>query len=324
MSNYLFKISQISKFGDLLEKLSVSKHAIILHSQDKILLEAIAKLYVMKQECKEQDSPCFCCNNCKKILDGNAVDVEVYGKEKGIVVDDSKAIIESSYVLPLDFNNKYFILCGFENATVQAQNKLLKMIEEPQSFDRYIILVQNLDAVLSTIKSRCQIFSLPRFNDEELKNIFDFKIGEAKKINSAVQFSAGNLSKLNDILNDEKFDEIYSLCLSIILNMQNSSAILEYSSKIAKYKDKIDMILETLSSFYRDMLAIKCGEEYLVQNKEIINQLKVLSNMTNQTALSAILKEIGSVKQKLKFNSNFNGVIDNLLLKILEVKYLCK
>ena len=278
----------------------------------------------MKNECNEQDAPCFCCNTCKKILDENAIDVEFFGREKGIVVDDSKVIIEDSYVLPLDFKNKYFILCNFENATQQAQNKLLKIIEEPQSFDKYIILVQNLDAVLSTIKSRCQVFSLPRFNDEELKSIFDFRIGEAKRINNAVQFAGGNITKLNEIFNDEKFDEIYSLCLSVILNMQNSSSVLEYSSKIAKLKDKIDMILETLSSFYRDMIAIKCGQENLVQNKEIINQLKVLSNMTNQTALSAILKEIGCVRQKLKFNSNFNGVIDNLLLKILEVKYLCK
>lgn len=320
----MFKINQISKFDDLLEKLSVSGHAIILNSQDKILLEAISKLFIMKLECKEQNSPCFCCNNCKKILDENAIDVEYYGKEKGIVVDDSKAIIESSYVLPLDCKNKYFVLHNFENATRQAQNKLLKMIEEPQSFDKYILLVQNLDAVLSTIKSRCQIFSLPRFNDEELKNVFDYSVGQAKKINNAVQFAAGNLTKLNEILNDEKFDEIYSLCLNIILNMQNSTSVLEYSSKIAKLKDKIEMILETLSSFYRDMICIKYGEEQLVQNKEILNQLKVLSNMTNQTALSAILKEIESVKQKFIFNSNFNGVIDNLLLKILEVKYLCK
>ena len=320
----MFKISQIFKFDALLKKMVGSKHAIILHSQDTILLEAISKLYIMKLECVDKNSPCFCCPNCKKILDGNAIDVEVFGKEKGIVVEDSKTIIEDSYVLPLYFKHKYFVLHNFDNATQQAQNKLLKIVEEPQEFDKYIILSQNLDAVLSTIKSRCEIFSLPRFNDEELKNIFDFKIGEAKKINYAVQFASGNLAKLNEILNDEKFDEIYSLCLNIILNMQNSSTVLEYSSKIAKYKDKIDVVLETLSSFYRDMISLKYNREDLVQNKEALNQLKVLSNMTNQTALTAILTEIGNVRQKLKFNSNFNGVIDNLLLKILEVKYICK
>ena len=324
MSSYLFKINDISKYDNVLQKLLASNHAIILHSQDRILLDSISKLLVMKIECKNEKAPCFYCDSCKKILDDNALDVEMFGYEKNIVVEDSKKIIEDSYVLPLEFQNKYFILNNFESATMQAQNKLLKIIEEPQEYDKYIILVQNLDAVLSTIKSRCEIYSLPKFSNEELKNIFDYNIGEGKKVNFAVQYANGNLTRLNDVFNDEQFGEIYSQCQKLVLNMTNSGMVLEYTNEIAKYKDKIDMVLEILASFYRDMLSIKYQKQNLVQNMEIINQLVVLSNMTSEIALVMILKEIEKVRQKLKFNSNFNGVIDNLLLKILEIKHLCK
>ena len=83
-------------------------------------------------------------------------------------------------------------------------------------------------------------------------------------------------------------------------------------------------MLEILSSLYRDLLVIKSGELSLVQNKEQINILMVLANGISNLAIIKIIKEIQSIKEKLKYNASLNGVIDNLLLKILEIKHLCK
>ena len=90
-------------------KLECANHAIILNSADSMLLDTIAKLFVMKLECSENNSPCFICDSCQKIIDGNALDVEYFGLEKSIVVEDSEKIVEDSFVVPLEFKNKYFI-----------------------------------------------------------------------------------------------------------------------------------------------------------------------------------------------------------------------
>ena len=277
----------------------------------------------MNLEC-EYNETCFICNNCQKVIDDNALDVLHFGNEKGIVVDDSEKIVQESYVVPYEFKNKYFILHNFENATQQAQNKLLKIIEEPQSYDKYIFLTSNLDAVLMTIKSRCEVFDVPRFSTEELKSIFDFDIGSAKKVSFGAEYSAGNLTKLENTYSDEDFNDMYSLCIKLLTNLNSSANILEYSSKICKYREKLDIILEILSSLYRDMLAIKSGQTNLVQNKEQTNILLVLANGISSLAILNIVKEIQSVKEKIKFNASISGAIDNLLLKILEIKHLCK
>lgn len=324
MANYIFKIFNIEKYKTLINKISKTSHAVILQSKDYLLIDAIAKLVVMKNECLEKDKPCFICPNCQKILDGNALDVEIFGSQKNILVEDSQKIVEDSNVLPVQFSKKYFVLYDFENATVQAQNKLLKIIEEPRSFDKYIILTKNADSVLQTVKSRCEFYTLPRLESEELLSVIDYGIGEGKKINFAVQYADGNLTTLQNIMSNQTFAEIYALCRNLLINMQNSSMVLEMSTKISKYKDDIDMFFDILSVLYRDIVAIKLNKQNLAQNQEILNELLVLSNGISIEACIKILQQIQNSKQALKYNANFSGVIDNLLLKILEIKYLCK
>ena len=320
----MFKVNSLKKYQDFLQRLTASHHAIILHCDDEILLDTIAKLFVMKCECDDKHSPCMICTKCQKIIDCNALDVEYFGEEKSILVDDSEKIVEDSFVLPLEFKNKYFVLKDFDKATTQAQNKLLKVIEEPKQFDKFVLLTTNLSAVLSTIKSRCEIFSVPRFNEKELLEVFDYQVGEGRKVNFSTEYANGSLTKLNAIYNDEDFEDLFEICKKIVSNMQNSSQVLEYSALVLKYKSKIQMFLEILQSLYKDMLLVKLGKTSFVQNKDFMNGLLVLSNGVNQLAITKILEEIQSINQKLIYNANINGVVDNLLLKILEIKFLCK
>ena len=324
MSSYLFKVGELEKYRHFLENILKSNHAIILNSQDTMLLDILAKLYVAKCECKNSNAPCLYCENCQKIIDNNALDISYFGVDKNIVVEDSEKIVLESFVVPYEFKNKYFVLKNFDFATAQAQNKLLKIIEEPQKFDKFILLCSNLDNVLSTIKSRCEIFDVPRFDDNELKQIFDFDIGNAKKVSFGAEYAGGNLTKLSMCYEDEEFEDIYKLALKVITNMQSSANVLEYSSQILKYREKIEIFLEILSNFYRDILVLKQNDKMFVQNKESANVLIVMSKSISSQALVKIIQEIQSEKQKIKFNANISMLVDDLLLKILEIKHLCK
>lgn len=324
MSSYLFQVSQLKKYQEFLNKITKGSHAIILHSQDAILQEIISKLFVMNFECENEVIPCMYCTSCQKIMDNNALDIKWFGENKSIVVEDSNFIVQDSFVVPYEFKNKYYILKNFDNSTIQAQNKLLKVIEEPQAYVKFILLVNNLDAVLSTIKSRCEIYDIPRFETAELKNIFDFKVGDGKKVSFGAEYASGNLTKLTEIYEDEDFQDIYALCVRLLTNLKSSADVLEYSSQILKLKDKLQTIIEILILMYRDMLAIKQGKSSLVENKEQENILTVLSNSISSTAIIKIVNELQIVKEKTKFNANIAGVVDVLLLKILEIKHLCK
>lgn len=322
--DYLEKFAKLNTIQELLKNFDSISHAIILTSEDEIFLDCFAKLIVMQKNCNGQKKPCFDCVNCKKIVDGNSVDVEYFGTDKPIVVDDSLQIVADSFVVPLELDKKYFILKNFDLATTSAQNKLLKVIEEPQSFDTFILLTTNLNAVLPTIKSRCEVHSLPRLSQNELQFLFEYRLNEARKYNIALEYANGNLTALETIYDDESFLTLYELAIKTLTLMQNSSKILEFASEISKYKTELDKFLEIVSSFYFDMLKIKNGKPDAVQNKQVFNQLNLLCNGYSEYAIINILKEIDQSNLKLKFNANQNAVVDNLLLKILEIKHICK
>ena len=107
--DYTKKFYDLQKVKNLLQQLNSSSHAILLSSKDSLFLDAFAKLFVLGH-CCNSGSICFECSNCKKILNGNSVDVELFGYQKPLVVEDSSQIIADSYVVPLEFENKYFII----------------------------------------------------------------------------------------------------------------------------------------------------------------------------------------------------------------------
>ena len=321
--DYLKKIYDLKKVKDLLVQLKNLTHAVILYSKDDIFLQCFAKLLILKDVCQTSEI-CFDCVNCKKVLNGNSVDVEYFGFQKNIVVEDSQQIIADSYVVPLEFKNKYFVVNNIDKATVSSQNKLLKIIEEPQSFDRYIFLTKNVDEVLPTIKSRCQVISLPKFTADELMECFEYKVNDAKHFTTSVVFADGNLAKLQEIYSDPNYMELYNLALNILTNMLNSSMVLQYSSKILSYKGELQKFLDILNLFFADMLCIKQNKKDLIANKQLEQQLQVLANAYSSVAIVAILNYINGATQKLNYNVSTNAFVDNLLLKILEIKFICK
>ena len=108
-----------------------------------------------------------------KILNDIHPDVLSFPKNKSFVVDDAKSIIEELNVIPMLSNIKIFIINNFNKATVQAQNKLLKSIEEPPKNVIFLINATSLESILPTIQSRTQKFELLPLNTNVLKEYFN-------------------------------------------------------------------------------------------------------------------------------------------------------
>ena len=102
---------------------------------------------------------CGTCNQCVKIKAGSHPDF-FYIDEDSLKVDQARSIIKNAYTKPSEADFKFFIIDNAENMRVEAQNALLKAIEEPQNA-YFVFLCENHRALLQTINSRCQVFSLP-------------------------------------------------------------------------------------------------------------------------------------------------------------------
>gem|GEM_PF-4700222 len=320
--SYHKQIYGIEKICKKLCEAKNSTHAIMLVSSDKVLLDTFADLLIMQDVCGFAKKPCFECANCQKVQSGNALDIEVFGEQKNILVADSNKVVADSVIVPFEFEKKYFILKNFDKATEQAQNKLLKVIEEPRIFDKFILLASNLDAVLPTIRSRVETFRLPALSKEEIFSVLKYEPFDREVLKKSLDLCDGNLTKCLKILNDADFFQMQALAERLVMFMQSSAHMLEYASEIIKYKGKIGDFLEILNGIYVELLKTKYNSNQTLDARQ--SQLNVMASKYSNLALIKIIEQINLAIAKTKSNLAVTEIVDNLLLKILEIKYLCK
>ena len=321
MIEYENLIAQNSQFCSLIKE-EVNCNSFIFESSDEIYLKNFAYEFAKFLFCTGEQKPCNKCLMCEKMSLLALSDLTIFPKDgKTILTEDIKDLIEKVYLSPMESDKKVFILENFSSATISAQNKLLKILEEPPK-DVYIILcVQNASKVLPTILSRCKKTVLKPLCDREIKSVLRNEMGVREE--EILSSSSGNLTKALSYSRDEEFLSLYSNTLGCITQMKNSSEVIRFSYKLSQYKGKIVTILELFESFFRDLLMIRLGKEELVRNKNVKNNLKKVLFEYNGDSLDLIIRKIYDIKKQVDFNCNQSLLIDNFLLYILEVKYLC-
>ena len=172
------KLYSLSSVHDLISrdiKENMINHAYMLISSDLDYVEALA-VGVAKQIMCELHEPCNKCNQCIKVEKREHADVVILPHDKkNIVVEDVEKIVSESYVLPLEGEKKIYILYNFDQATPQAQNKLLKTLEEPPKSVVFIITTTNENNVLATIRSRCKKVFVPLISDGAFSDYLNAK-----------------------------------------------------------------------------------------------------------------------------------------------------
>jgi len=168
--------------------------------------------------------------------------------------------------------------------TAQAQNAFLKTIEEPPKNVTILLLCENLEVILDTIKSRCQIHKLKSLNVEEMEeflkmNYDDLPIEEIKVI---VAFSDGIPGKAEKFIQDGNFKDIRDITLEILLKLNKSKTeeIIKYEKKLSNQKEKFEEILTAFLSYIRDTIIYKeIEEENLIINIDKLLSIKELANI---------------------------------------------
>ena len=298
---------------------SSQSHAIMLESEDRVLTSNLAKLFAMNLACKSEQKPCKICSNCLKIIDNNSLDTLVYPTKDVLLMEDINDILQKISIVPAENQYKIFILENFDEASLIVQNKLLKSIEEPPKFVKFVLTAKSKNKVVQTICSRCEIISLPKFSNDELKSLLTYLSPDMAQVVS--ENSNGSLTLLEKIKLQNNFIENYNFALNILLNFENSKQILKFSSNLSKDKENFLEILDLIYNFLFDVIKLNEGQEKLVQNKYCLLQLQKISQKFSTKACLGIQEKIIIVKDKIKFNGNLSIVVDELLLNILEEKW---
>ncbi|SEG13972.1 DNA polymerase-3 subunit delta' [Caloramator fervidus] len=279
-------------------------------------------LYMAAKILCENNLACGKCRACVKIKHGNHPDVIILSKdEKSIGVEDIEEIIEKIQIKPYEGDKKVVIIENFENATIQAQNKFLKTLEEPVKNTIIILTANNFNTILETIISRCQIFTLNRADALEIEKYLIKKGVDSIKAKIFAKLSDGIVGSCKKFL-DEDYIKLRQQVIDIAKKIHKIEGleILDLVKFFNENKESIEDILEQMIIWYRDILIYKLtynkdmiiNEDYF---EDIIEESKILS----YNKLNGIINIIKKTKQNLEYNINFQLSIEAMLLNIQEV-----
>lgn len=175
-------------------------HAYILQGERSCGKEFIARIFAKALQCDnpQNGEPCCECQSCKQADSGNQPDIirVTHEKPNTIGVEDIRKITGDVAIKPYSSKRKIYIINEAEKMTVQAQNALLKTLEEPPAYVVILLLTTNVDALLQTIQSRCVLLTMKPVRDELVKQYLmrDVQVPDYKA-DVCVAFARGNVGR---------------------------------------------------------------------------------------------------------------------------------
>lgn len=297
-------------------------HAYILEGERGIgkmtLVKAVAKAVLCENEAVE-GRPCGRCSSCVSFETNNNPDVIYPEKSKSaFTVDDVRNMVSDAVIKPFKYRYKVYIVKEAYLMNVQAQNALLKTIEEPPEYAVFFLLCENSSVFLPTILSRCITLKLRPVSLEGVEGYLAKKLGiDRAGAKSFASYSQGNIGRALEIAGSERFIEMRQDILSLIKDLQKADLVetLALVSRLEKYKDNIGEALDIMLGFYRDIYIYKTTQsaDSIIQadkSQDIIS----LADKSSERALSYMTNAIVVAKNDLKRFVSFQLVLENLFL----------
>lgn len=302
-------------------------HAYIINGEKNAGKEFIAKTFAMALQCENRlgIEPCLECHSCKQALGGNQPDIIFITHEKpgSIGVEDIRNQINGNVLIkPYSSPKKIYIMNEGEKMTVQAQNALLKTLEEPPEYVVILILTTNVNSLLPTILSRCVALNMKPVQDSQMKQFLmqSMEIPDYKA-DICVAFARGNVGKARLLAKSEEFDKVKEEAITLVkyIHEMELNEIVMAIKKINEYKLDVNDYMDILSIWYRDVLLFKATHDanHLIFREEIQYIRKVADRSTYE-GIENIIDALEKSKQRLSANVNFDLTMELLLLTIKE------
>ena len=287
-------------------------HAYIINGEKSSGKEFIARVFAMTLQCEKGGTePCQECHSCRQALSDNQPDIIYVSHEKPntISVDDIRAQINNDIAIkPYSSPYKIYIMNEAEKMTPQAQNAILKTLEEPPEY--------------AVIISRCVVLNMKPVADELVRNYLMHQLQMPDyKAEVCVAFARGNIGKAKSLASSEDFDNIKNEALSLLKYIQDMdlSEITAAIKKITEYKLQINDYLDLIAIWYRDVLLFKATSDvnHLVFREEI-SAIRRVAQRSSYEGIEEVIEALDKAKRRLDANVNFDLTMELLMLEIKE------
>ncbi|MCD7853993.1 MAG: DNA polymerase III subunit delta' [Clostridiales bacterium] len=325
--DFLGNVSAVKGLKSMIASGRVS-HAYIFDGAYGTGKKTLAYAFAKALQCENgAENGCGKCYSCKALDSGEHPDVFFVDTDKTTIGVDviRDEIIDRAKTKPYSSKYKIFILNGAERLTEQAQNALLKTIEEPPAYGVFILLVSNYNKLLVTVLSRCVLIRLNALGRETLeRELLKTKACDRQMCGLIAECAGGSLGEALRLCSDEGFFTLREKAAKFFDRVEAADLmglyeIIDEAIELDKSHDKgLDSFLSLIYLFYRDLLVFKtCGEEGVIQK----DYLGLIEDICGRLTLKKLIKgseAVSEARREIGMNVNKQLCLEQMLFKIKE------
>lgn len=296
-------------------------HAYLFTGPAHIGKMTLAYDFARALNCESEDAPCGVCRVCVQISASRHPDFHLVQRQ----ADKSEILVEQLRELQNDLTFKPYegrwrvaVIENAQEANASAANSFLKTLEEPGPQVVIVLTAPNPEAVIPTIRSRCQIMplrTLPQGQIEQaLRDVFQVAPEPAQLLS---RLSVGRIGWAIAASQDEEVLAQRTARLQEMLSLlpQNRAARIESAGRLTRAENEVAPMLELWLSWWRDLLLVKGGCAEAVVNSDMRERL---GREAEGLELPAIWRTIGAIqnaRQQIDQNVNARLALEVMLLE---------
>lgn len=327
MSYSWMEFEQEQPFAAKMLKNSLNKgrmaHAYLFEGERGTSKRAASSLLAASVFCEKANHhiPCGDCINCKRIKSGNHPDVHIVEPDGlSIKIEQIRSLRTEFSKSSVESKQKLYVIIDAEKMTNSAANSLLKFLEEPNSQAIAILVTEQVQQIMPTILSRCQIISFKSIPSSVLSERL-LKEGVNQVKAPLLAAITNNLNEALELDQDDWFVQARKIVLKLYEMLKQNSLyamtmLQEEWNHHFKEKDQIDMGLNLLLLIYKDVLYIQLGKEQQLVYSDKRAQFESDALQTSSRRLSMQMTAILEAKRKLNANMNPQLLMEQLVLNL--------
>lgn len=300
-------------------------HAYIFNGERGCGKKLVARTFAKTLQCENQEADACCsCKSCMQTESGNQPDIIKITYEKASIgVDIIRDQINGDIaVKPYSSPYKIYILADADKMTEQAQNALLKTLEEPPEYAVFLLLTDNADRLLPTVLSRCVLFNFKPISQDVIKKHLMEKKGFTEyQAELSATFSQGNLGKAIRYAASEDFAGMKDDVLRMLrrIDVLELSDLLDHIGEFSQHKLEANDYIDLMILWYRDVLMFKVTKNpNVLLFKDELKFINEQASVRDYEGIENIIKAMEKAKERLRANVNFDTTMELMLLTIKE------
>ena len=304
-------------------------HALLITGEEgtgkRTLSQVVAAAILCHDAAKR---PCGICSSCNRVYSNEHPDLITIEKgcpltgdarrsKASIPIEDIREMIRRSSAYPLEGGNRVVLIKNAEDMTPQAQNCLLKILEEPPPNTYFVLTSGHPDSILVTVRSRCRFLKMKPWKEEYVFSVLQESGVDAAKARIAARSCHGSIGYARKLTTDENYWKMRENILSSFFSSPERSTIVSVSSLWKENKEETGKLFDILEECVRTMLRcrfIRKDDEAL---KGFSEKWQTFAENADYERFLFLLDRISEARKRDEYNVSIQAIIDQLLLSFM-------